>query len=252
MSNIEIPETIVEEKEQGNLFLDYFNTKNKSTKNKIIAKNQPLVTYIVNKYYSHKIQQNSIRDDLMQEGSIGLMSAVDGFDPHRGYKFSTYATWWIRQAVNNYLINVEPIIHVPPHIKTAQNKLVRKLKEENTELQEYISQFKKEENEDLTKNMLKNISLAMNSKLMKSLDDIVIQPDGSKSAFKDLIEDQTNTAEQKLDRTIVIHFLTESFKKLSNKEKLILLLRFSVINKEEVIWLCQTWKTMEEKLKTVE
>ncbi len=236
---------VIAEEEQIKLFLDYHLTKNKVVKNKIILKNQPLVTYIVNKYYAAKLQQHSIRDDLLQEGSIGLMSAIDGFDPSRGYKFSTYATWWIRQSVNNYLINVEPIIHVPPHIKTAQNKLVRRLKEENTELQEFICLYKKEEEAELTSNMLKNISLAMNSKILKSLDDEVIQPDGSKSTFKDLIEDHTNSSEQKLERTTIIHFLTEAFKRLPNKEKLILLLRFSVINKEEVSNLCQIWKEME-------
>ncbi|MEK6884811.1 MAG: hypothetical protein AABY22_34585, partial [Nanoarchaeota archaeon] len=55
----------------------------------------------------------------------------------------------------------------------------------------------------------------------------------------------TNSSEQKLERTTIIHFLTEAFKRLPNKEKLILLLRFSVINKEEVSNLCQIWKEME-------
>ena len=88
---IKTEKQVIAEEELMRLFSEYQETKNKILKNKIILKNQPLVTYIVNKYYAAKLQQHSVRDDLLQEGSIGLMSAVDGFDPHRGYKFSTYA-----------------------------------------------------------------------------------------------------------------------------------------------------------------
>jgi RNA polymerase primary sigma factor len=238
--------TLSKEEEAMSLFVDYQKTKNKVLRNKIALKNQPLVTYIVNKYYSSKTQHKIAKEDLLQEGCIGLMAAIDGFDPGRGYKFSTYATWWIRQAVNNYLINIEPTIHVPPHIKTAQNKLVKKLKEENMELQELIVDFSKKENLELTNNMLNNISLAANSKLIRSLEDEIYMQDGSKAYFKDLIEDQNGLQDKKLDRTRVINFMTEAFGRLSNKEKLILLLRFSVINKEEVNELCKTWKEIEE------
>jgi len=234
------------EDEAMSLFLEYQKTKDKKLRNKIALKNQALVTYAINKYYSSKLQHKISKEDLLQEGCIGLMAAIDGFDPGRGFRFSTYSMWWIRQAVNNYLINIEPVIHVPPHIKTAQNKLLRKLKEENMELQELILDITKKESLELTNNMLNNISLAANSKMLKSLEDEIYMQDGSKSYFKDLIEDQCGLQDKKLDRTKVINFMTSAFEKLSNKEKLILLLRFDVINKEEVYILCQKWKEIEE------
>lgn len=164
-----------------------------------------------------------------------------------GHVFLTGNTWWIRQAINNYLINTEPTIHVPPHVKTAQNKLMRKLKEENMELQEMIHDYSSNQQDfPLTNNMMRNINLAMNTRTLKSLEEEVMLPDASKATLKDLVETKEKSADQKIDRTIVINNLKESFKKLSPKEKLILLLRYNVINNEEVPLLCQMWKKQEE------
>ena len=394
--------------EVENLFLDYQKSKSKHLRNKIALKNQPLVTYIVNKYYSSKIQHQILKEDLLQEGCIGLMSAVDGFDPGRGFKFSTYAcvpldteiltkrgwkkynelvdgdetigynngvsewtkingvktyqdaplvkfgdskwsaictdqhkwlisendkvelkpltewkpnsgmqlitstildgkvssdliegdprlvefvngntiepektehftvtpcgigsvwcpntdlgswtarggdgmnfltgnTWWIRQAVNNYLLNIEPTIHVPPHVKTAHNKLVKKLKEENTELKELIADVSRSQNFELTNNMLQNINMAINSKLIRSMEEEVSHGnEGGNVYLKDLIESNVQSQEIKFDRTKVINFMFKAFTELSNKEKLILLLRFDVINDMEAKELCQKWNT---------
>ena len=137
---IELEEELILEKAPSKIdqiYFDYVQTKSLNTRNQIVKKNQALVTYIINKYYSNKKDHNLLKEDMMQEGIIGLLSAIEGYKPDLGYRFSTYATWWIRQAINNYLLNVEPIIHVHSHVRTANNKIQKKLREENIVLQDY-------------------------------------------------------------------------------------------------------------------
>jgi RNA polymerase sigma factor (sigma-70 family) len=213
------------------IYFDYVQTKSLNTRNQIVKKNQALVTYIINKYYSNKKDHNLLKEDMMQEGIIGLLSAIEGYKPDLGYRFSTYATWWIRQAINNYLLNVEPIIHVPSHVRTANNKIQKKLREENIVLQDYIANAnaKEKEEDGCSAKMLQSITMANRSKNVCSMDEQLKVGNGDNpNTLKDLLASDENI-EVRYGNSEFIEIVKNSLKALSDKERYILLLRFDVI-----------------------
>jgi RNA polymerase primary sigma factor len=101
--------------------VDIGRSRAKSAKSELIKANLRLVVSIAKKYTNRGLQFL----DLIQEGNIGLMKAVDKFEYRRGYKFSTYATWWIRQAITRAIADQARTIRIPVHMIETINKLIR-------------------------------------------------------------------------------------------------------------------------------
>ncbi len=106
-----------EEKER----LQNFVIEGKDARDTLIESNLRLVVSIAKKYTGRGMQFQ----DLIQEGNMGLMKAVNKFDPTKGFKFSTYATWWIRQAITRAIADQARTIRIPVHMVETINKLVR-------------------------------------------------------------------------------------------------------------------------------
>ncbi|MBJ7593246.1 MAG: sigma-70 family RNA polymerase sigma factor [Candidatus Dormibacteraeota bacterium] len=126
----EIGEVALLTKEQEVLYAQRIEAGDDDAKHLLAAANLRLVVSIAKKYFGRGMPFL----DLIQEGNLGLLRAVDKFDYHRGYKFSTYATWWIRQAIARALADKARTIRIPVHVVEKLNKIGRAERKLVTEL----------------------------------------------------------------------------------------------------------------------
>lgn len=149
-----------------------------------------------------------------------------------GNIFLTGNSWWIRQAVNNYLINVNPIIKVPSHVRTIQNKLIKKFNVENQNVTDIAVLSEKDKKElQVSDKMFNSVKSAIKSKQVSSLHKPIYN-DGEQITLEDIIPAENNSFDNIIDKQIMIKTVKEALKAMPEKRRLILLLRYDVINKD--------------------
>lgn len=198
----------------------------RSLRNDLAERNARLVTFVINKFYSKKPRHKELRNDLLQEGHLGLFDAIDGFKPELGFKFSTYATWWIRQSVNSYLLDEEPLLHIPSHIRTARNKLFGLLKERSMSFKEVSKDLLDEIG--MTEKMFASVTAAVKTKtwLCQSLDAPVSA--SIDKSLRDIIPGDDLDLSVIVDNKKIAEAAKAAFEKLSLREKCVLLERYGI------------------------